>query len=532
MNWFDTQHKRILLYCLLIGICCVLFLWPLWRPGFIVTDDGDWMIIRLSAFYQSLREGQFPVRLLGRLNYSYGYPVSNFLYPGFLYIGSFIHALGIPFVETIKIIIGGSVIVTSLSLFLWCLRFASPLASFVGVLSFLLSPYLAFDIYRRGSVGEILAIAAIALCLYALESSKKHLFTIALSLLVISHNSVAFISLPVLLFYSLIRGKRHVFISIALALGITTFFWFPALYEKKFVRFDSIIISDPKKYFSVNAEWFLLSVSQIIAFFLILFKRKKETSSTIFLLVSFACLTILTLPLSSPLWEIHSFAKLFQFPYRFLSVLLLFGSLLVSLSLDRFKREVKIALSVLLIAILVPSTISSYQRIERTLKPEVFYTTNEATTTVANEYLPHWVTEPPTERSPHEVEFFKGRGTIIEESITTQKVVAQVIAVEESILQINSIYYPGWGAFINGVPAEISYDNPRGVIRFPIKEGTNHVIAEFRETVPRFVATAISGISVVIFIIAVLVPDRIKQKVYTFITMLSEPIPQIRRKKR
>jgi hypothetical protein len=85
--------KRLLWIIALVALC-FLVLAPLLRPGLLVTDDGDWMVIRLSAFYQSLREGQFPVRFLGRLNYSYGYPIANFLYPGFLYIGSAIHATG------------------------------------------------------------------------------------------------------------------------------------------------------------------------------------------------------------------------------------------------------------------------------------------------------------------------------------------------------------------------------------------------------------------------------------------------------
>ena len=82
----------------------LLVLWPLLRHGFYISDDGEWMVIRLSAFYQSLAEGQFPVRFLGRLNNSYGYPVANFLYPGFLYIGSLLHFLGLSFVNSVKII--------------------------------------------------------------------------------------------------------------------------------------------------------------------------------------------------------------------------------------------------------------------------------------------------------------------------------------------------------------------------------------------------------------------------------------------
>ena len=86
-----------LIWVILIFVLGIFIVSPLFRPGFIVTDDGNWMVIRLSAFYQSLRDGQFPVRFLGRLNFSYGYPVANFLYPGFMYIGSLLHAFGLSF---------------------------------------------------------------------------------------------------------------------------------------------------------------------------------------------------------------------------------------------------------------------------------------------------------------------------------------------------------------------------------------------------------------------------------------------------
>src|SRR5258706_1075258 len=106
---------------MLAAVCFLVA--PLLHKGFFVTDDGDWMIIRLSAFFQSLREGQFPVRFLGRLNNSFGYPVANFLYPGFLYIGSLIHLLGFSFENSVKLILGGSVIVGTVFTFLWLRKY-------------------------------------------------------------------------------------------------------------------------------------------------------------------------------------------------------------------------------------------------------------------------------------------------------------------------------------------------------------------------------------------------------------------------
>src|SRR3990172_8011075 len=87
-----------------LAIALIVVLWPLMGKGFYISDDGEWMVIRLTAFYQSLADHQFPVRFLGRLNNSYGYPVSNFLYPGFLYIGSLLHFLGLSFVTSVKFV--------------------------------------------------------------------------------------------------------------------------------------------------------------------------------------------------------------------------------------------------------------------------------------------------------------------------------------------------------------------------------------------------------------------------------------------
>src|SRR3989344_6737896 len=92
---------------ILIIIFSLLVLWPIFHKGFFVSDDGEWMVIRLSAFYQSLRDGQFPTRFLDRLNSGYGYPVSNFLYPGFLYVGSILHVMGFSFVDSVKLIFIG-----------------------------------------------------------------------------------------------------------------------------------------------------------------------------------------------------------------------------------------------------------------------------------------------------------------------------------------------------------------------------------------------------------------------------------------
>src|SRR5258706_6634400 len=100
------KNKQIM-WILLLAVCAVGALLGVFHSGFFVSDDGHWMIIRLSAFYEGLSSGQFPVRFLPRLNEGLGYPVADFLYPLFLYIAALLHIIKIPFILDITILLAG-----------------------------------------------------------------------------------------------------------------------------------------------------------------------------------------------------------------------------------------------------------------------------------------------------------------------------------------------------------------------------------------------------------------------------------------
>jgi hypothetical protein len=200
---------------------------------------------------------------------------------------------------------------------------------------------------------------------------------------------------------------------------------------------------------------------------------------------------------------------------------LFLGCWLVARGLEqvRFGRRL---LAIMAVLLLVPAAIWRYQQVELIIRPDSFYSTNEATTTVANEYMPKWVSQLPEKRAYQEIEFYKGRGTIQIERLTTQKVVAYIVTEEDSIIQINSIYYPGWGVLVNGSPVKIDYQNPSGLIRFSLPTGSFNIVSEFRETVPRFIATLVSGLFFLLWIGVVLIPPSLKQSVYRFWLFISK----------
>lgn len=479
----------------------------LFHRGFHICDDGGWMIIRLSAFFQSLREGQFPVRFLGRLNYSYGYPVANFLYPGFLYLGSLIHVLGFSFVDSIKILIGSSVLVGACFTFLWLKQYFKTLVSTVGALSFLFAPYLLFDIYTRGSVGEILALAWAAMGFYSIAAKKPWLFGLAVSLLIVSHNSLAVLFLGFYVLYITVLGRwREYWLMLLLGIGMVTFFWFPALYERKYVVFDAVQVADPAAYFITSGNITLLGFSGIVAACIALFIRKPLKKEKFFFLLSLATFLFTVLPISGFLWKSPILTHIIQFPYRFLSLTMFISCWFVAYVLEL--RTFRFLLIVLFIAFGVWSVASSLQRVQYTDLPEGYYTTNEATTTVHDEYMPRWVGQAPTQRANQKLIFYQGAGTFEFKKLSTQSIDVVVKAEEDSIVQINTVYYPGWGVTLDDAPVLVDYRNTQGLIRVAVPQGTHHMIAGFRETISRFLADTISLACLIWYGIAVLVRKR------------------------
>ncbi|MDP1721741.1 MAG: hypothetical protein Q8L37_00875 [Candidatus Gottesmanbacteria bacterium] len=498
----NVKRIQSLFPILLVVLAIMVVLWPLIRPGFYISDDGEWMIIRLSAFYQSLRDHQFPVRFLGRLNNSYGYPVANFLYPGFLYIGSLLHYIGFTFVDSVKIMLGGSVIGTAVILYLGLRREFSRFSSSVGVLAFICAPYLLFDLYKRGSVGEILAFFPASLGIYSIESGKKWLFPISIAFLIVSHNTLALLFVLVLLVFILVKTKFEYLWLLALGIVMATFFWLPALMEKKLIRFDMVLVSDPFAYFLTLQNFWLVGLSGIVACFLILLKfRRLSIKNSVGIYLFFFLISMwLASPFSRSLWEIPTFATLVQFPFRFLAVGTLMTPWVVASVSEKFVNQ-KVLFSVVLIFILAIPVWSALNNISYTHRDEGYYTTNEGTTTVMNEYMPRWVSRIQNSRSSERLIISSGRGRIVYEYLNTQRIIAHIETSEESVVRLNTIYYPGWGIMINNVPTKISYQNPDGFIEVSVPVGSHRFIAEFRETVPRFLADFVSFVGALVYIV-------------------------------
>src|SRR5579885_1499639 len=84
---------------------CIILLIPLadlFHPGLPLTHDGQDHVARIANFYQNLSEGNIVPRWAANLNWGYGHPILEFLYPLPSYIASFFHFAGMSFVNSVK----------------------------------------------------------------------------------------------------------------------------------------------------------------------------------------------------------------------------------------------------------------------------------------------------------------------------------------------------------------------------------------------------------------------------------------------
>jgi hypothetical protein len=514
------NHSRLifLLLALIFSVPAVL---GLLHSGFPVTDDGGWMVIRFSAFFQTLRDGEFPVRFLMRLNNGYGYPVSDFLYPLFMYLSVPIHLIGINFANTIKVLLALCIFSSSLFTFLWLRRIFDNVSSLVGAVFYVFFPYHLFDIYQRGSVGEVLSLSILPFILWQIERKSLRWTSLGIALLITAHNTLAVLFMFIILPYFLLNAyvSKNVKLELGfylkvllLGFGLSAFFWIPALFDLQYTVFAKTQISDVTSYFAnFNLIGIAATLIILLTVVLIIIRKieiKKHRLAFVMFVVSIVSIYLAS-PISAFLWKFLP-SSFIQFPFRFLSLAIPSTAFLAACIVSVFGQKRKYILSLIILVLILISAFSylfpkSYQNF-----PDSYYSTNQDTTTVKNEYMPIWVKEIPQTMPLAKVKNPGGKEAISLIKSSPNKTEFAISLTQSREIQVNTIYFPGWEAYVNGEPKEILFNNSKGLITLSLDKGVNHVQLFFRETPVRHLADLVSIISIGYLLIFVLAKKKIK----------------------
>ncbi len=247
---FLNRYWWVILLVLTLPAC-----WALSVPGYYGASD-DLHIGWLDQMVRIVSAGQFPPRFVPDLSYGFGYPLFNFVFPLPFYIGAVIYFLGLSLVDSVKIVFGLSFVLSAFAMFGFLRRYLPIPLALVGSLVYLYTPYRSTDVYVRGAFGESLAFVFFPLILHSLDQllDKKSwrwiaILALAIAGLVLSHNIATYMFLPFVGSYVLIwlyfhqklwKNLYHVVIGAALGIGMSSYFWLPALLESGLMKYDTV----------------------------------------------------------------------------------------------------------------------------------------------------------------------------------------------------------------------------------------------------------------------------------------------------
>lgn len=572
-----VKKKATLICFILLGLIVLGSSWSLLIPGLGTGHDLNHPA-RIFEMVRGLKEGIFPVIWSGNLGFGFGMPLFEFYAPLPYFIGALWNILGFSLDSSVKLMMLVGHLITLLAAYylgkeLWKNNWAGVLTAAL----IMLAPYRAVDMYIRTAVSEGWAIGFLVTTMLGIAQvvNKKSSGWIILSLgfagLVLSHNLTALMSAPFLALFGLgyifIQEKvwsQRLQLSLKLlllgVLGVALAAWYviPVFAEKDFTQVDKYTLSsyyDFKQHFLYIrqlfepwGEWeyggsgwgpddemsFFLGFGQlfavagaILAVPLVFISKGKKKVSTIFLhlllLVLFFVALLLTLTKAQPIWELIPVMEYFQFPWRFLSISLIFGGLIASSTLVLLPKKLGIFFFCSVIVLLLAFN-PRYFRSEKYRDHShdyIEYSTyiQNQTSTNLFDYVPKDVV------FLKQTNFFVGPDTkysklsipptsIVQlpkelvvsdfQTNTSTKKIFSTTATESAAVSLSIAYYPGWQILVDGTEVESGADQ-YGLLSFSVPAGTHEITAKLGNTPARYWSKIVSLCSLfVLLLLAVL----------------------------
>lgn len=147
--------------------------YSLFHSGLPPTHDGEYHVVRFYEFYRTLSNGNFYPRWAPDLNFGYGTPLFNYVYPFPNYISAIVHFTGVSFIDSFKLNLLFATLIGAVFMYLWVKNYFGEISGLVSSIFYSFSPYRLVDTYVRGSVGEVWAMAFFPALMWATEKAKK-----------------------------------------------------------------------------------------------------------------------------------------------------------------------------------------------------------------------------------------------------------------------------------------------------------------------------------------------------------------------
>lgn len=427
--------KKFLTFLSLIAIVTASS-WVLLHSEFFRAHDYIHSA-RVIEMFRALKDGQFPVRWSENFGFGYGMPLFEFYAPLPYLTGAILHWLGFEVLSSVKLLFLISAIFTTWGSYRLGRRFFGCSGAILTAAAITLAPYRAVNLFVRGALSEAWGIMAMPWVLIGMmrvikrEKKGWQALTISLVVLMLSHNIMTMLFVPLsLLFATLFLGYRKWIVvksesnelesmlqimgSLLLAVGLASFYLFPALIEKDLTQVGDIFAGYfhyshhflyIRQFFILNwgfggSAWgpddgisFYLGFGQLIALVgvgLLLLKRVfkykkwkliiKDRQLVLSVLLGFILGLSLYMSIlkSKVLWDVLPTLAYVQFPWRFLGVGIIFLGLLTGMSANLIEQTYLRRIWTLVLFIVILSNFKLFQPEEFLSDADQFYYTNKA----------------------------------------------------------------------------------------------------------------------------------------------------------
>ncbi|OGG16131.1 hypothetical protein A3D05_04505 [Candidatus Gottesmanbacteria bacterium RIFCSPHIGHO2_02_FULL_40_24] len=535
---------------------------PVFIKGYFPVHD-DTQPARVLVMSEQLRKGIFPVRLVDRLGYGYGYPLFNFYAPLPYYLGSLFHLAGFSLIFSVKLMFAFGVILAAVFMYLLAVEIAGSFFAAAAAVFYLYAPYHAVNVYVRGAVGEYYAYAFLPLLglgiLRVIKSSagkSDHRIRPVLPLILglagilLSHNIFGLVTLYlliILILYGLYRQLRkkggchlmQILMNMALGIGLSAFFILPAFLESHFTRvaglsagsnsYDLHFISlfqlwdspwgfggsvpglNDGMSFKIGKLHLLIAVLGLIRFIFLGPKNPKSAAKKFLVPASlflFLLSVFFMLPVSSFLYRLLPYMNFIQYPWRFLNISLFALSLGIAPLFYNMKNKFQ-AISAFLIIFSIqgvnlkyfnPRTVHPFDEADYKNPVNLKFTISR----ISDEYLPPGINIPQTARDlPGSSLPATPEMPVYELTGTTVFKKFMVDKKETGPVVTKMAYFPGWQAKIDSSAVRVV--NREGLIALHVPAGKHILELEFKNTPVRFTGNAISISSIVLLLYLLLV---------------------------
>lgn len=521
-------------------------------PGYFNMHD-DLQMMRQLEMEKCFSSLQIPCRWVPDMGYGFGFPLFNY-YPPLPYLfGEIFRIFGMTFVDTVKLVFISAFIFSGISMYFFAKEFFGKWGGVISSIFYLWAPYHSVDVYVRGAMNEDWALIFFPLILllgYKLIKSKKqdtkYIIYISLSWtgLLLSHNLMAMIFAPIFMGWCLIWiMKERNFISniikLAIAgiisLGLAAFFTLPVTLEQGLVHTETLVqgyyeytahfatigqllkskfwgygpsVWGPNDGMSFQVGWLHWITPIIITalgFLYFLRKRKIENWLLVigyFFLVGWFAV-FMTHNKSTPIWSHIPPLRFVQFPWRFLTIVILSFSFVAGGLVKLIPKKYFNIINILLIAgVLIYSWnyfLPEHGKLGALTDNEKF--TGAAwdlqQTAGIYDYLPVTAKTAPKAPMKNFVEIMEGRGTTSDIKLGTNENTFNINVAKEAVVRLGLFQFSNWKVFIDGkeIKSFIPETEEWGRMYINIPKGQHSVKIRLYNTPIRTIGNSISLIS-------------------------------------